>query len=125
MRQLMAQGAIDFRFAKGAKTAIEQNTRAAVFRASGSGTNPFRPFDADPPAIVAAPCSSNKARATASRARSRPGIFSETEGARENSSWLNDSMLGCAARRDGFAPLQDAIDGRDRRFDFGRCRFLA
>ena len=49
MRQLMAQGAIDLRLAKGAKTAIEQNTRAAVFRAPGGGAKPRRPFDADSP----------------------------------------------------------------------------
>ncbi len=49
MRQFMAQGAIDLRLAKGAKTAVEQNTRAAVIRATGGGTNPCRPFDADQP----------------------------------------------------------------------------
>ncbi len=49
MRQLMAQGAIDFRLAKGAKTAVEQNTRMAVFRASGDGAKSLRPFNADLP----------------------------------------------------------------------------
>jgi hypothetical protein len=49
MRQLMAQGAIDLCLAKGAKTAIEQNTRAAVFRAPGGGAKPRRPFDAYSP----------------------------------------------------------------------------
>ena len=48
MRQLMAQGAIDLCLAKGAKTAIEQNTRAAVFRAPGGGAKPRRPSDAYP-----------------------------------------------------------------------------
>lgn len=49
MRQLMAQGAIDLHLAKGAKTAVEQNTRAAVFRATGGGEKPLRPFNADLP----------------------------------------------------------------------------
>ena len=122
----MAQGAVDLRLAEGAKTAVEQNTRAAVFRAAGGGTKPSRPFDADQPGQRGRAVLEQQGAGDGFERRIAARRLSGTEGASENSSWLNESMLRCAARRDrDFAAPQDAFDRRDRRFDFGRGRFLA
>jgi hypothetical protein len=45
MRQLMAQGPVNFSLAVSTETAVEENPSSTVFRAAGGGAKTSRPFN--------------------------------------------------------------------------------